>query len=101
MNDVAKEIKHYIVIFGWLAVITALELGAVMLNLPRAGLIIFVIGTAVAKAVIIALFFMHLKSENKLMWWLPGLPIALALFFIFMLFPDMVYHLTLQITAQG
>ncbi len=92
----SRGIRNYLVVFCWLAFITALEVGAVMAGMPRKGLVIFVIATAAAKAIIIALFFMHLKSENAWIWWVPGLPIALALFFIGMLFPDMVYHLSLH-----
>lgn len=101
MSSHENGIKQYLIIFGWLAAITVLEIVAVMIHMPRTALIIFVLGTAIAKAVIIAVFFMHLKSENPMIWWVPGVPIVLALFFIFMLFPDMVYHLTLQITAKG
>lgn len=92
-----SNVKHYIIVFAWLAIITLLELGAVMVQMPHHALVLFILGTALAKAVLIALFFMHLKSERKIVWWIPGVPILLALFFVLMLFPDMVYHLTLHL----
>lgn len=101
MKEVSKGIKSYLFIFAWLGVITLLEMGAVALGMPRNALVVFILGTAAAKALLIALFFMHLKSENRWIWFIPGVPVALALFFILMLFPDMVYHLTLRLKGTA
>lgn len=97
MTEVSKGIRSYIIIFAWLGAVTLLEMGAVAMGMPRKALVIFILGTAAAKALLIALFFMHLKYENKWLWLMPGIPVALAVFFILMLFPDMVYHLTLRL----
>ncbi|PIQ85055.1 MAG: oxidase [Candidatus Omnitrophica bacterium CG11_big_fil_rev_8_21_14_0_20_45_26] len=86
--------KQYLIIFGWLGVLTLLEIGAVMFKLPHTALVIFILGTAASKAILIALYFMHLKFESRLTWLLPGIPVVLGLIFIFALFPDMVYQLT-------
>jgi len=86
--------KTYIIIFGWLGLLTLLEIGAVMLNLERLALVIFIISTALGKATLIALYFMHLKFENRLTWLLPIVPVLLGIIFVLGLFPDLVYHLT-------
>ncbi len=86
--------KTYFIIFGWLGFLTLLEIGAVMLNLERSALVIFIIGTALGKATLIALYFMHLKFESRLTWLLPIIPVLLGVIFVLGLFPDLVFHLT-------
>ncbi|MCB9799628.1 MAG: cytochrome C oxidase subunit IV family protein [Candidatus Omnitrophica bacterium] len=94
MNQKQPTIKSYLGIFGWLVVLTVIEIVAANLGLPKLALAIFLVGTALAKVLLIALYFMHLKFESGLIWWIPGIPMALAVFFVLMLFPDIVYHLT-------
>lgn len=88
--------KTYILVFSWLAFLTLLELGAVAAGLPKLALVVFLIGTAVAKALLIALYFMDLKFQSRLTWLLPALPVLLGLIFIAALFPDIVFHLTFR-----
>lgn len=85
--------KTYFGIYGWLLGLTVLEVSVVMLGFPKAAIVIFLIATALAKALLIALYFMHLKFDRPLVWLLPAVPLALAVFFVGMLFPDLVYHL--------
>ncbi len=79
--------------FAWLAGLTLLEIGTVYLGLPHHALVILIVGTALGKALLIGLFFMHLKFENRLVWLLPGIPVLFAIFFILMVFPDIASHL--------
>ncbi|MCM8794363.1 MAG: cytochrome C oxidase subunit IV family protein [Candidatus Omnitrophica bacterium] len=88
--------KTYLAIYGWLMVLTILEVGIVLLGWPRAAIVIFLIGTALAKAMLIALFFMHLKFDRPAVWALPGIPVVLAVIFVATLFPDLVFHLALR-----
>ncbi len=89
--------KTYVAIFGWLAFLTLLEIGAASLGLPRPPLAIFLVATAIGKATLIALYFMHLRFEHRFVWFLPAIPVLVALVFIFALFPDLVFHLTHRI----
>lgn len=89
--------KTYLTIFGWLAFLTLLEIGAASLGLPRAPLALFLVATAIAKATLIALYFMHLRFEHRFVWLLPCIPVLIALVFILALFPDIVFHLTHRI----
>ena len=88
--------KTYIVVFAWLGLLTLIEIGAALLQIPRHALVILIVSTALGKALLIALYFMHLKFENRFTWLLPGVPVILAILFIAMLFPDMVFHLTMM-----
>ena len=85
--------KTYLMVFGWLALLTILEIGGAASPMPRPALVIFLVATALSKTFLIVLYFMHLKFESRWVWILPAAPLALAVFFVAMLFPDIVYHL--------
>lgn len=93
-NQKEVTIKSYLGIFAWLVILTIIEIAAANLNISKQALAVFLIGTAVAKVLLIVLYFMHLKFESRWIWLLPGIPMLLAVFFVLMLFPDIVYHLT-------
>ena len=78
------------VVFGWLVALTVIEVGFVYLHLPRPVLATLLIGSSVAKATLVALFFMHLRFERKLVHSLVILPVLLAAMFVLALFPDIV-----------
>ena len=86
--------KKYVWVFVWLVVFTALELYAVNLGLPRHTMVAALLATAAGKAILIALYFMHLKSEGLLVWLLPLIPLFFAVFLVCGLFPDIAWHLT-------
>ena len=88
-----STVATYLVIFGWLLGLTALEVSVVMAGWPQVAIVTLLISTALAKAMLIALFFMHLKFDRWTVWLLPGIPVMLAVFFVGMLFPDLVFHL--------
>lgn len=88
------SVQVYLIAFGWLVFLTIIEVGAVYLNLPQQALIGLILSTALGKALLIALFFMHLKFEKPLVWLLPAVPLVLGIIFVAALFPDLVYHLT-------
>ena len=66
----------YVIVFVILAVFTALEIGASYL--PEAVKIPVLIILAISKASLIFLYFMHLKSDNRLF----AMPILVALVLI-------------------
>lgn len=88
--------RTYLAIYGWLIVLTVAEVGVVLLGWPKRAIVVMLLATALAKASLIALYFMHLKFDRRMVWLLPGIPIALAIFFVGMLFPDLVFHLPLR-----
>lgn len=89
----APTAKTYLTIFGWLLALTVLEVAVVLWRWPQGAIVTVLLATALAKASLIALYFMHLKFDRRAVWLLPGVPIALALFFIGMVWPDLVLHL--------
>lgn len=54
---------RYLLVFGALALLTAVEVGAAFVGLPRAWTIIVLVALAIWKAGLVALYFMHLRYE--------------------------------------
>jgi cytochrome c oxidase subunit 4 len=85
----STEHKHpnYIAVWAGLAVLTIVEVGVAMLShIPRHILILVLVGLAIWKALLVALYFMHLKFEPRrlLIVVLAPLPLALILVVIVM-----------------
>ncbi len=82
-------------VYIWLLALTLIEIGIVMLGIPKAAGVILMAGTTFGKSLMIMLHFMHMKYDRRIVWLLPGIPVLLAIFFIAVLFPDLVWHLPL------
>ncbi len=61
------SLRLYVSVFGVLIVATIAELGIITLSLPSNIITTSLIGSAGLKAVLIALFFQHLKDEPKVL----------------------------------
>jgi heme/copper-type cytochrome/quinol oxidase subunit 4 len=85
-----------IIIYGWLIALTLAEVGIVAAGVPRVAGTILMAGTTLAKVLMIGLYFMHMKQDSLKAWLLPLIPVLLAVFFVVMLFPDLVFHLPLR-----
>lgn len=88
--------RTYVGIYGWLIGLTLLEVGVVLAGWPTGAIVTLLISTALAKALLIALYFMHLKFDSPVVWFLPGIPVAMGILFVLALFPDLVFHLTVR-----
>ena len=81
----ATEHKHpnYILIWGYLLILTIVEVVVAMLHfLPRNMLIFSLVALALWKALLVALYFMHLKFEPKKLIWTILIPIPLAIIMV-------------------
>lgn len=65
MVEQAHEHPWYVAVFLWLGALTLLEVGVTYLGLGRGTLIAILSVLAVAKAGLVALYFMHLKFERS------------------------------------
>jgi cytochrome c oxidase subunit 4 len=88
-HDHAHEERRYIVVFVWLAVLTAVEIGITYLPMSKiaigAGLVILAAG----KAALVALYYMHLVNEKRTLTYIAVTPMVLCVFLVLMLLPDL------------
>jgi cytochrome c oxidase subunit IV len=82
MDEVKHSHPNYIAIFVALAVLTAIELGVAFLPWSKTTLILLLIGLAVWKALLVALYFMHLRFEPNRLRILAIAPLPLAVILV-------------------
>ena len=65
-DETGHKHPNYMAIFWWLFGLTVVEVGfSVFFHLPKPVMILGLLGFAVIKAALVALYFMHLKFEPK------------------------------------
>ena len=73
--------KPYFAIFLVLAVVTVFEIqvpGLAHYGVPKSAQVTMLVATAVAKASLVALYYMHLKYEPFVLRYLPLIPLGLV-----------------------
>lgn len=84
-DDISKHVKTYYMVFGALMVLTIVTVGVSYLHLPTHMAIIVALFIATIKGSMVALFFMHLNHERRLIYWV--LMLTVVFFFVLMLVP--------------
>lgn len=79
---------NYMAVFWWLLALTVLEIAVIYMPLARMIIVILLVGLALSKATLVALYFMHLKFERVTLSLIAITPLVLCVFLIFMLSPD-------------
>ena len=87
------DFKHpnYWIIWAVLLVMTIVEVWAATWNMSKRGLIVILVGMAVVKALLVALYFMHLRYEwvrGRIIYLLAIGPFILVVVFTYGLLPD-------------
>jgi len=80
---------NYMAIFYLLAALTALEIGVVFVPIAKLITAIALIGMALVKAALVALYFMHLKYEKRTLGIIALTPLILCTLLIVSLLPDL------------
>ena len=88
-HEVEHSGPNYIAVFIYLSVLTAVELGVYAMGLPQAAKVGLLIALAWAKAVLVAMYFMHLAMEKRALAVIAIIPVILVTFLCFMLLPDL------------
>jgi cytochrome c oxidase subunit IV len=78
----AVNVRGYLAVFGALLVLTVVTVGVASLNLSEGTTVLVAVSIATIKAALVAMFFMHLKSEKPMVFW----PLALTMFLFVALF---------------
>jgi cytochrome c oxidase subunit 4 len=87
---------NYIGVFWWLLALTILEVLAASLPVgatyPQAAKVLILVGLALSKASLVALYFMHLKFERSTLGVIALTPLFLCVFLLFLLIPDSAWR---------
>lgn len=81
-------VRTYLCVFLALAVLTGVTVMASGVDLGRAGNIVLGLIIAVCKATLVALFFMHLKYDERALLVAALFPLLLFLILVFAMMPD-------------
>ena len=91
----AETTKHahpnYIGIFIALAVLTGLELGVAFIGLSKTAVLLILVVMAIWKALLVALYFMHLRFETNRLRILAIAPLPLAVIMILAVITEYVW----------
>ena len=80
---------NYIAIFWWLLALTILEVAVIFTPMARVFIAILLVGMALSKACLVAMYFMHLKFERRTLGLIAVTPILLCVLLAFALLPDL------------
>ena len=79
----------YVKVFWWLFGLTIVEIAAVFLPINKLVINMSLVVLALAKASLVALYFMHLRFERRAMAILALTPLLLGALLVFALLPDL------------
>ena len=89
-DDIRSHVKTYYMVFGALMVLTIITVGVSYLELATPLAITVALIVAVIKGSLVALFFMHLLHERKVIYWVLTLTV---IFFVFLMFVPLFTNL--------
>lgn len=82
-HEGGASIKAYMVVFGSLAVLTLIEVAIPLyFDFPKMMQIIILVALALWKALLVALYYMHLRFEPRRLKWMVMAPLPLALILV-------------------
>jgi cytochrome c oxidase subunit 4 len=82
MEATEHKAPNYIAVWVGLAVLTVVEVAVVYLRLPRRLMVVSLVFLALWKAMLVALYFMHLKFEPKRLLYVVLAPLPLAVILV-------------------
>jgi cytochrome c oxidase subunit IV len=68
-HDIKAHVRTYYMVFGALLVLTIVTVAVSYLHMPVVPAVIVALIIATFKASLVAMFFMHLKGEVKIIYW--------------------------------
>jgi len=90
VDDIKKSVKTYYMIFGALMLFTVTTVAVSYLHLPIVLAILVALVVATIKGSLVAMFFMHLSHERKIIYWALLLTVV---FFVFLMFVPLLTNL--------
>jgi cytochrome c oxidase subunit 4 len=88
MTEATHKEPNYMGVFWWLLALTIVEVAVIYLPIAKIAIAVMLVTLAVTKAVLVAMYFMHLKFERRTLAMVALSPFVLCVFLILMLTPD-------------
>jgi cytochrome c oxidase subunit 4 len=79
---VERPQPKYMLVFAGLAILTAIELGVAFLGFSEIATILILLALAVWKAMLVALYYMHLRWEPRRLYLMVLAPLPLAVILV-------------------
>lgn len=89
-DDIRSHVKTYYMVFGALMVLTIITVGVSYLDLATPMAITVALIVAGIKGSLVAMYFMHLLHERKVIYWVLVLTV---IFFVFLMFVPLFTNL--------
>ena len=83
---------NYVAIWIWLVALMIAGVLASHLPFAKSAVIFVIFLIATVKALLVALYYMHLKFERGVIYAMAIVPVVLVVVLTFLLFPDFVFH---------
>jgi cytochrome c oxidase subunit 4 len=83
---------NYVAIWVWLVLLMIAGVLASFLPFGRSAVVFVIFLIATAKALLVGLYYMHLKFERGVIYAMAIVPVVLVALLTFLLFPDFVLH---------
>ena len=91
-HDIPHHKVNYVAIFGLLVLLTIVTVAVAFVHLrSEVAKVLVALTIASIKAAFVALYFMHLKFEGKLIYLILLLPVFLCVVLVISLIPDVVH----------
>ena len=81
-TEAAEGRPNYLVIFGALFVLTLIEVGIALTGIAASAQVVVLLALALTKALLVALYYMHLKFEGPIIRIIAAVPMLLLLIVI-------------------
>ena len=93
MDSSHVSAKTYLAIWGWLAGLMLLGVGLSALPISKRTIVLLVLALSSIKATLVALYYMHLKFDRRLLTLVLLFPFALVLLALSVVFGSFLVHL--------
>jgi len=82
---------NYLAVWGWLVGLLIVGVLSATLPFPKAASLVVIFGAAIAKAILVAANYMHLRFEPRLIYAIVIAPLVLFVGLTLALVPDIVF----------
>jgi cytochrome c oxidase subunit 4 len=91
-RDMVRHHPNYVAVWYWLVGLAIFSVLVSSLPLPQTLAMVVIFVAAVVKAALVALYYMHLRSERLLLYALVVVPLVFFAILLLVLFPDIAWH---------